>query len=745
MEAVATARPSPPGRGWQVYFLLVAVITLLVGSLAAVALQQEKQRYRERASIATQNVARLLDQHINDVIDKIDIVLCEAALDYREHAETGPPDARWLNAHLRQQQAALPEVAALRIADRDGNVRFGGELPADTVNVADREYFTRARQAPAAGLVVAGPLFARISQQWVVVLSRPIVAADGSFAGIVYANLPVSHFERIFASVALGPHGAATIRMADLALVHRHPAVKNAVGSREVSRELRQHLESRPASGEYIAATALDGIERANAYRRLEKHPFYVIVGLATDDYLGGWKSNVLLISVLAVSLVAIAALAARLVYRSQCRQAAEIVHRRQVSEQLEQHRLHLEELVRRRTDELQRSNQQLRQSEEKLRAAFANAAIGFALTGLDGSFLEANPAYCRITGYSADELREKSYLPLIHPDEQEATREAIERMLSSREAGFVAESRYVRKDGDLIWVRESVSTVRDEAGQPRWIIALIEDISERKQAQLLLEGQRDRLEAMVGERTAELTAANRELEGFTYAASHDLKGPLGRINSFSLLLEKQQASRLDDQGLQLLAFIRENAVRLSRLVDDLLLHARLSQLVPELQPVDPGGLAQALLREYRDEILENHAEVSLRLPAPAVLADPQALRQVFANLLENAFKYARAGEPPRIEIGGEVDGAACRLWVKDHGIGFDMRYHDRIFELFRRLHTYQEIPGSGIGLALVKRAMERMGGRVWAESREGEGACFFLELRLAAMPAPQAQESAAA
>jgi light-regulated signal transduction histidine kinase (bacteriophytochrome) len=233
-----------------------------------------------------------------------------------------------------------------------------------------------------------------------------------------------------------------------------------------------------------------------------------------------------------------------------------------------------------------------------------------------------------------------------------------------------------------------------------------------------------DRLRAKV-----RLAVANKELQAFTYAASHDLKAPLGRINSFSTLLEQRCRSQLDEDGLKFLEFIQQNSARLTTLVDDLLTHAQVEQQNVNLQRIDLRAAVQAVLHELKEEIVQKGAEICLDLPPVDVQADPFDLAQVLHNLLSNALKYSGVGKAPVIQIGGEARKGCFRFWVRDNGIGFDMVYRDRIFEIFRRLHAYSEYPGNGIGLALVKKAVGRMKGNVWAESRPGQGATFYVEL----------------
>lgn len=268
---------------------------------------------------------------------------------------------------------------------------------------------------------------------------------------------------------------------------------------------------------------------------------------------------------------------------------------------------------------------------------------------------------------------------------------------------------------------------------------SLAREVARRHQKEEALAREQARLRSEIDKRilienelrqvNAALEKANQELEGVSFAISHDLKGPLGRINSFSALLEQNYRDRLAGDGLLFLNFICQNSTRLMQLVDDLLSHARVTQQVQEPRPVDVVQLARAVLQEHASEIAEKEAVVKLELPPAEVLGDRHALVQAVGNLVENALKYSDPGRTPVIEIGGRASEGRYLLWVRDNGIGFDMAYHDKIFEIFRRLHAYNEYEGSGIGLALVKRAVERMNGKVWAESEPGKGASFFLDL----------------
>lgn len=229
-----------------------------------------------------------------------------------------------------------------------------------------------------------------------------------------------------------------------------------------------------------------------------------------------------------------------------------------------------------------------------------------------------------------------------------------------------------------------------------------------------------------VAERTADLEVANRELEAFTYSVSHDLRAPLRAINGFAGLLSANEMTALSPAGQDLLGRVVANATRMDRLINDMLEFSRVTRATLKGRNVDLHSLAKEIAEELRD--INPAAEVEIG-PLPAVNGDRAMLRQVLANLIGNALKYSAKKDKPRIEIGATLSEGETIYFVRDNGAGFDMRYAGNMFKLFRRLHRESEFPGTGVGLVIVKRIIERHGGKVWAESTLGEGACFRFTL----------------
>jgi PAS domain S-box-containing protein len=257
----------------------------------------------------------------------------------------------------------------------------------------------------------------------------------------------------------------------------------------------------------------------------------------------------------------------------------------------------------------------------------------------------------------------------------------------------------------------------------------IIKDITERKNADEALRGAKINLEREVDERTAQLLAKSKELENFCYSVSHDLRAPLRGIDGYSRLLLEDYHEQLNEEGRDFLKNVRAATKHMTDLIEDLLAYSRLERRGVSTTPIKLSGFVSNLLERC------NAASKDVRLIVEVgdfhVSVDPEALAIALRNLIDNAIKFSRYEPEPVIEIRAQAVGSRCILSIRDNGIGFDMRFYGKIFEIFQRLHRAEEYPGTGIGLAMVHKAMERIGGRVWAESQLGAGAIFFLELPL--------------
>lgn len=379
----------------------------------------------------------------------------------------------------------------------------------------------------------------------------------------------------------------------------------------------------------------------------------------------------------------------------------------------------HESELDQRRSDQ----TQQLVASEERIHQMFERKLIGMAITSPEKGWIQVNDKTCEMLGYSREELMRMNWADMTWPDDLLTDVTQFERMIRGEIDNYALEKRFVRKDGSIAYTHITVGCVRRADRSVDYVLAFLKDISERK----LAEENIKKLNAELKQRANALEDANRELESFSYSVSHDLRTPLRAIDGFSQILLEDYAGKLDDEGKRLLNVVRDNAVRMGQLIDDILKFSRASRLEMNFSEIDMAGLA----REVFNNLRATDADATIKIeiaPIPRTRGDRAMMRQVFVNLLSNAIKFSR-GKESGITVGGTIEGDEVIYFVRDNGVGFDMQYYNKLFGVFQRLHGANEFEGTGIGLAIVKRIITRHGGRVWAEGKSGSGATFYFSL----------------
>ena len=259
-------------------------------------------------------------------------------------------------------------------------------------------------------------------------------------------------------------------------------------------------------------------------------------------------------------------------------------------------------------------------------------------------------------------------------------------------------------------------------------IAALLAERRRRRRAKEALDELNAELETRIDARTNALNAKTRELESFAYSVAHDLKAPLRGIDGYTGLLLEEYAQKLDGEGRTFLTKIQGSTDEMNQLIDDLLAYSRLERRELQADRLELAPIINSLVEEKRREATERPVEFVVDVNGAIVIADMSGLAQAVRNYLDNAIKFTRKATQPRIEVGSQESSESCLLWVRDNGIGFDMKHHDRIFDIFQRLNGTEDYPGTGVGLAIVRKAMERIGGKAWAESEPGNGATFYLE-----------------
>jgi PAS domain S-box-containing protein len=377
----------------------------------------------------------------------------------------------------------------------------------------------------------------------------------------------------------------------------------------------------------------------------------------------------------------------------------------------------------------LKQVEEALRNSEQRFRATFNQAAVGIAQVEMNGQWRLVNQKLCDITGYTREELLERTFQDITHPDDLNTDLENVGRMLAGEISTYSMEKRYIRKDTSPVWINLTASVVRNGAGEPSYFIAIVEDISDRKRFQQEITQLNQDLERRVVERTAQLEVANRELEAFSYSVSHDLRAPLRSVDGFSQALLERYADTLDEKGKHYLNRIRAGSQRMGELIDDLLELARVTRTEMRRTQVDLSAIASEIAIELRQTQPERQVEFAI---APGIVAqgDARLLRIILENLLHNAWKFTSNRLYACVEFGIilQTDSQPA-YFVRDNGAGFDMAYANKLFGAFVRLHSMTEFPGTGIGLATVQRIVHRHGGRVWAEGAVEQGATFYFTL----------------
>ncbi|MBC7365555.1 MAG: PAS domain S-box protein [Undibacterium sp.] len=372
------------------------------------------------------------------------------------------------------------------------------------------------------------------------------------------------------------------------------------------------------------------------------------------------------------------------------------------------------------------RTSAELNASELRYRRLFETAKDGILILDAEtGMVVDVNPFLITLLGFSREQFLGKAIWELGFFKDIAANEDKFAEL---REKGYARYEHlpFETSDGRRIAV-EFVSNVYLVEGA-KVIQCNVRDISARRQAEEALSRLHAELEDRVIRRTAELEAANRELEAFSYSVSHDLRAPLRAVDGFSQAVLESYGALLPDEGRDQLLTIRKGAQKMGRLIDDLLAFSRLGRAPLKKQPVDTGDLVRSALAELESQ--QAGRQIDLRIGELAGCeGDPALLKQVWINLLSNALKYTRKREQAVVEIGSVQTNGTDVFFVRDNGTGFDVRYADKLFGVFQRLHRAEDYEGTGVGLAIVQRIVHRHGGRVWGDATVDHGAAFHFTL----------------
>lgn len=362
------------------------------------------------------------------------------------------------------------------------------------------------------------------------------------------------------------------------------------------------------------------------------------------------------------------------------------------------------------------KSERALIESEEKFRAVYESSPMGILITKSPGVIYDLNPAFAEMMGYNEEELIGRNILEITHAHDYQKTKKSLDKIFNKEIQTYIIENKFVRKDGTSFWAKAVVSTMNVLADEVI-TVGIIENIEKKKKTEEVLE-----------QKNRELTQINQELEHFAYVASHDLQEPLRTITSFIQILDKRYIHKLDEDAQQFMGFVVEGAKRMQTLIHDLLEYSRINRFNTGYEKIDLNEIFNTINRVLKDKI-ESHDALVLSENLPTVYGNRLQLTQVFQNLVDNAIKFKAKKRKPEIIISVNDLGDKWELIFKDNGIGISQEYFQRIFVIFQRLHTHEEYTGTGIGLAICKKIIERHGGEIWVDSKPGKGTAFHLSI----------------
>ncbi len=383
------------------------------------------------------------------------------------------------------------------------------------------------------------------------------------------------------------------------------------------------------------------------------------------------------------------------------------------------------------RTLQLEQGNRDLAKRESHLRAIFDTEPGCVKLLSLDGSLIAMNRAGLNIIeADSLSQMENRSVFSLVVEKDRAAFRQLTENVFRG-ESG-VLEFELIGLKGSRRWLETHAAPLRNQDGKVSSLLAITLDITERKRAEEEIRLLNAKLEQRVRERTTQLLAANQELEAFTYSISHDLRSPLRAISGFAEIIASRHRENLNEEGQRYIDNIVKSSERMGHLIDDLLSFSRLNHQSTSRVTIPLSEIFTSLVNELTERLHEVGGTLEIAANLPKVLGNRSLLNQIFSNLLDNAITYRRNHEPVKIKVASSIEDNFAVIEIQDNGIGIPSEYHEIIFNVFQRLHGDEHYPGTGIGLATVKKSVELLGGEVRLKSEINAGSTFIVKLPVA-------------
>ncbi|CCQ74903.1 ATP-binding protein [Magnetospira sp. QH-2] len=567
------------------------------------------------------------------------------------------------------------------IPGRDGAFH----APAATISVADRDFFFKLKENPDLETLVGIPMLGKITGTWVLPVARVRRDDTGRFNGVVLGTIELDQLNRFFAAFDLKSGVVLTIVRRDGYMVARAPFKAEMMGKSFFHGPLFRQIENTPHNT-YETRTVTDGQHRIISYFSVDKLSLVAVVAQSSDKALAPWRHQIIVYVVVGLFITVILLALAIVLIRMDRRR--EYANATRLAEQT------------------------------RLNRAILDAAPTPLLFINDlGEVEQFNRAFCDLVGRSPDLVVDRPLQDFLDEDEDNNLVQVVQG-LTGETTEFSIELSLSIKDKGRRTFLISMASVGLEGGESHGAVLSLTDISRRKEA----EDKQSRL-------VARLEESNTDLEQFAYVASHDLREPLRMVASYVSLLERNFSDSLDASGLEFIAYAREGALRLDKLVKDLLQYSRVGQAPKDSEPVSLSSILHGVMADLGPGAEVSGARIVLPEDDPLLTCNAHEVARLFDQLISNAIKFQHPDRALHVAIIATEMGDHVLFEVRDNGIGIDPAYHEKVFVIFQRLHQRERYEGTGVGLAICRKIVARHGGRIWIDSAPSEGTTVMFTL----------------